>query len=47
MLVNMNDVLLPAQKGGYAVGLFNTVINIILLIAVNKISKKAADVSFV
>lgn len=25
MLVNMNDVLLPAQKGGYAVGLFNTV----------------------
>ncbi|MBP3610375.1 MAG: sugar ABC transporter permease [Lachnospiraceae bacterium] len=30
-----------------AVGLFNTVINIILLIAVNKISKKAADVSFV
>ncbi len=30
-----------------AVGLFNTVINIILLIVVNKISKKAADVSFV
>lgn len=30
-----------------AVGLFNTVINIILLIIVNKISKKAADVSFV
>ncbi len=25
MLVNMKDVLLPAQKGGYAVGLFNTV----------------------
>ncbi len=25
MLVNMNDVLLPAKEGGYAVGLFNTV----------------------
>ena len=25
MLVNMNDVLLPARKGKYAVGLFNTV----------------------
>lgn len=25
MLVNLNDVLLPAQKGGYAVGLFNTI----------------------
>ena len=24
MLVTLNDVLLPAQKGGYAVGLFNT-----------------------
>ena len=30
-----------------AVGLFNTVINIILLVIVNKIAKKAADVSFV
>ena len=30
-----------------AIGLFNTVINIILLIVVNKIAKKAADVSFV
>ena len=30
-----------------AVGLFNTVINIILLILVNRVSKKAADVSFV
>ncbi len=30
-----------------AVGLFNTVINIALLIIVNKIAKKAADVSFV
>ncbi len=30
-----------------AVGLFNTVINIILLFIVNKIAKKAADVSFV
>lgn len=30
-----------------AVGLFNTVINIILLIIVNRISKKMADVSFV
>ena len=25
MLVNLNDVLLPAQKNGYAVGLFNTI----------------------
>lgn len=25
MLANLNDVLLPARKGGYAVGLFNTV----------------------
>lgn len=25
MLVNMNDVLLPAKKAGYGVGLFNTV----------------------
>ncbi len=25
MLVNLNDVLIPAQKGKYAVGLFNTV----------------------
>lgn len=30
-----------------AIGLFNTVINIILLVVVNKIAKKAADVSFV
>ena len=30
-----------------AIGLFNTVINIILLIVVNKIAKKAANVSFV
>ena len=30
-----------------AVGLFNTVVNIILLIVVNRIAKKAADVSFV
>ena len=25
MLVNMNDVLYPAKKGKYAVGLFNAV----------------------
>lgn len=25
MLVNLKDVLIPAQKGGYAVGLFNTI----------------------
>ena len=25
MLVNMNDVLLPAKKGGYGVGFFNAV----------------------
>ena len=25
MLANLNDVLIPARKGGYAVGLFNTV----------------------
>jgi fructose-bisphosphate aldolase class II len=25
MLVNMNDVLSPAKKGAYAVGLFNAV----------------------
>ena len=25
MLVNLNDVLVPAKKGGYGVGLFNTV----------------------
>ena len=25
MLVNLNDVLLPARKNGYGVGLFNTV----------------------
>lgn len=25
MLANLNDVLLPAQKGGYAVGLFNSI----------------------
>ena len=25
MLVNMNDILLPAKKGGYGVGFFNTV----------------------
>ena len=30
-----------------AIGLFNTVINIILLVVVNQIAKKAADVSFV
>ena len=30
-----------------AVGLFNTVVHIILLIIVNRIAKKAADVSFV
>ena len=30
-----------------AIGLFNTVINIVLLIVVNKIAKKTADISFV
>ena len=25
MLVNLNDVLIPARRGKYAVGLFNTV----------------------
>lgn len=30
-----------------AIGLFNTIINIILLVIVNKIAKKAADVSFI
>ena len=25
MLANLNDVLRPARRGGYAVGLFNTV----------------------
>ena len=30
-----------------AIGLLNTVINIILLVIVNNIAKKAADVSFV
>ena len=30
-----------------AVGLFNTVVNIVLLIVVNKIAKKTADISFV
>ena len=24
MLVNLNDILIPARRGGYAVGLFNT-----------------------
>ena len=32
---------------GTAIGLFNTAINIVLLVIVNKIAKKAADVSFV
>ncbi len=39
------------EKAAYsfstAVGLFNTIVNIILLSAVNKIAKKAADVSFI
>lgn len=39
------------EKAAYslstAVGLFNTMVNIILLFVVNKISKKAADVSFI
>lgn len=39
------------EKAAYsfstAVGLFNTIVNIILLFIVNKISKKAADVSFI
>ena len=30
-----------------AVGLFNTAVNIVLLIAVNKICKKLSDVSFI
>ena len=30
-----------------AVGLFNTVINIVLLIIVNKVASKASDVEFV
>ena len=30
-----------------AVGLFNTVVNIVLLVIVNKIASKASDVSFV
>lgn len=29
MLVNMNDVLYPAKKGKYAVGLFNAVFKLI------------------
>jgi putative aldouronate transport system permease protein len=30
-----------------AVGLFNTIVNIVLLIIVNRISKKAAGISFI
>jgi putative aldouronate transport system permease protein len=32
---------------GTAVGLFNTAINIVLLVIVNRIAKKFGDVSFV
>ncbi len=41
--------LYEQQKYSYstAVGLFNTVINIVLLIIVNKIVSKASDVEFV
>ena len=28
MLVNLNDVLIPARKGHYAVGLFNAVLSV-------------------
>ena len=47
MLANLNDVLPRAKREGYAVGLFNTAVNIILLLIVNKIASKASDVEFV
>lgn len=43
----INQLRFKAYSYSTAIGLFNTVINIILLIVVNKIAKKAADVSFV
>ena len=47
MLVNMKEMLLDAQRRHYAVGLFNTAVNLVLLFVVNKISAKASDVNFV
>ena len=44
MLVNLNDVLGKAQAGGYAVGLFNTIVNITLLLIVNAIAKRVSDI---
>ena len=43
MLVNLNDILIKAKKNKYAVGLFNTVINLILLVSANYISNKVND----
>lgn len=35
MLVNMNDVLLPAKKSGYGIGFFNVVRNNLKLLTPN------------
>ena len=43
MLVTLNDILPAAQKEHYAVGLFNTVINVVLLVSMNTIVKKMND----
>ena len=47
MLVTLREILPDAKKNRYAVGLFNTAVNIILLLIVNKIASKASDVEFV
>ena len=39
MLVNMNDVLLPAKKGGYGVGFFNAV-NVEMARAINETAEE-------
>ena len=47
MYVYEQGILNAKYSYSTAIGLFNTLVNIILLIVVSKIAKKASDVNFV
>lgn len=44
MLANLNDVLIPAQKGNYAVGLFNTIDTDMLEAAISAAEEKRSPI---
>ena len=45
MLVTLNDVLPRAKAEKYAVGLFNTMVNIVFLLFTNWLSNKTTESS--